>query len=83
MGFSDPRVDELLDRGLATYDQRERARIYRELQDVLAAARPVLFGYSLRTVEALDERLTLTDGEPNLASREWPWELEKLVFRGD
>ena len=40
MGFSDPRVDELLDRGLATYDQRERARIYRELQDVLAAARP-------------------------------------------
>ena len=39
--------------------------------------------WATRTVEALDERLTLTDGEPNLKSRQWFWELEKLVFRGD
>lgn len=81
MGFSDPRVDELLDRGLATYDQRERARIYREFQDLIAATRPVLFGWSSTTTEALSTQLRLTDGEPNLASRQWPWELEKLVVR--
>jgi ABC-type transport system substrate-binding protein len=83
MGFSDPRVDELLDRGIATYDQRERARIYRQLQDELAAARPALFGWAIVTVEALDKRLTYTDGEPDLGSRQWYWQIEKLVLRPD
>ena len=83
MGFADPRVDELQAQGLATYDQRERARIYRELQDVIAADRPVLFAWALRTVEVLDEHLASTDGELNLGSRYWPWQIEKLVLRGD
>jgi ABC-type transport system substrate-binding protein len=81
MGFSNPRVDELLDEGIATYDQRERARIYRELQEVLAEERPVLFGWSARVHEALDARIGLTDGELNLSSRQWFWQLEKLVLR--
>ena len=81
MGFSNPRVDELLDQGIATYDQRERARIYRELQEVIAEERPVLFGWSSRIQEALDARIGLTDGELNLSSRQWFWQLEKLVLR--
>ena len=81
MGFSNPRVDELLDQGLATYDQRERARIYRELQDLLAEERPVLFGWAARIQEALDARIGLTEGEINLSSRQWFWQLEKLVLR--
>lgn len=81
MGFSNPEVDALLDEGIATYDQRERARIYREFQQVLAEERPVLFGWALRIHEALDARLGLTEGEPNLSSRQWFWELEKLVLR--
>jgi peptide/nickel transport system substrate-binding protein len=81
MGFSDPRVDDLLDRGLTTYDQRERARIYREFQDVLAADQPVMFGWAITTREVLDERLTLTEGAPDFGSRMWPWELEKLILR--
>jgi ABC-type transport system substrate-binding protein len=81
MGFSDPRVDDLLDRGIATYDQRERARIYRELQDIIAADRPAMFGWADTTTEAIDDRLTSTDGEPNFTSRQWYWELEKLVLR--
>ena len=80
MGFSDPRVDELIDQGIATYDQRERARIYRELQELIAEERPVLFGWAVRIREALDARIGLTDGELNLSSRQWPWELEKLVL---
>jgi ABC-type transport system substrate-binding protein len=80
MGFSDPRVDELLEQGIATYDQRDRARIYRELQVILAEERPVLFGWASRQDEALDARLRLTDGELNPAARQWFWELEKLVL---
>ena len=80
MGFSDPRVDELLEQGIATYDQRDRARTYRELQRLLAEERPVLFAWAPRQDEALDARLRLTGGELNLASRQWFWELEKLVL---
>ena len=83
MGFADTRVDELLDQGIATYDQRERGRIYREFQQVLADDHPVLFGWAARVHEALDPRLGLTEGELNLASRYWFWELEKLVLRDD
>ena len=81
MGFSNPQVDELLDRGIETYDQRERARIYRELQQVLAAERPVLFGWAARQYEVLDAGLGLTVGELNRSSRMWCWELEKLILR--
>lgn len=81
MGFADEHVDELIDQGVATYDQRERARIYRELQQVLADERPVLFAWAPRQYEALDARLGLTDGQINLSSRMWFWELEKLILR--
>ena len=83
MGFADARVDELLDQGIATYDQRERARIYRELQQLLAQERPVLFAWAARQYEALDARLGLTEGELDLSSRQWYWQLEKLVLRAD
>jgi len=81
MGFSNPQVDALLDAGITTYDQRERARIYREFQQVLVEQRPVLFGWAARIHEAIDARLGLTEGELNLSSRQWFWQLEKLVLR--
>ena len=81
MGFADARVDRLLDEGIATYDQRERARIYRQLQRLIADEHPVLFGWSPRIHEALDARLGLVDGDLDLSSRQWYWELEKLVLR--
>ena len=81
MGFSDPRVDELLDRGVATYDQRERAQIYREFQRLIADEHPVLFGWSARIEEALDVRLGSTAGELDLGSPFWHWQLEHLTLR--
>ena len=50
---------------------------------MLAEERPVLFAWAPRFHEALDPRLGLTDGEFNLASQEWPWQLEKLLLRAD
>jgi ABC-type transport system substrate-binding protein len=80
MGFSNPKVDSLLAEGIATYDQRERARIYRDFQDVLADEQPVLFTWGQRASEALDARLRQTDGPIDLGSRMWWWELEKLTL---
>ena len=81
MGFMNPQVDALLEAGITTYDQRDRAQIYREFQLLLAQERPVLFAWAARLHEALDARLGLTEGDLNLSSRQWFWELEKLVLR--
>lgn len=81
IGFADAEVDRLIEAGVATYDLRERARIYRDLQLRIAELRPVLFAWSPRSTEALDAQLGLTEGEINFESREWCWQLEKLVLR--
>lgn len=81
MGYGNPRIDELLQRGIATYDQRERARIYREFQQVLAEDHAALFAWAFRVNEAIGRDLGLTEGELNLRSRAWFWQLEKLVVR--
>jgi ABC-type transport system substrate-binding protein len=81
MGYGNPRIDELLQRGIATYEQRERARIYREFQQVLAEDRAALFAWAFRVNEAIGRDLGLTEGELNLGSPSWFWQLEKLVVR--
>jgi peptide/nickel transport system substrate-binding protein len=80
-GYANPQVDELLDRGIATYDQRERARIYREFQQLLADDHAALFAWAFRVNEAIDRDLGLTDGELNLRTWSWFWQLDKLVVR--
>lgn len=81
MGLANDRIDELLEAGVATYDRRERTAIYHELQEVFAEERPLLFAWGSRTFEVVSPRLALTDGELNFTSRQWPWQLEKLVLR--
>jgi peptide/nickel transport system substrate-binding protein len=81
MGYANPRIDELLERGIAAYDQRERARIYREFQQLLAEDHAALFAWAFRINEAIDRDLGLTDGELNLGTWSWFWQLEKLVVR--
>ena len=83
MGFENERVDQLLDAGQTTYAQRDRARIYQELQELIAEEKPVLFTWSPKGYVAIDARLGLTDGEINLASPQWFWQYEKLVLRDD
>jgi hypothetical protein len=65
---------------VATYDQRERTAIYHELQRVFAEERPMLFAWAEKAHEYVSPRLGLVDGEPSFVSREWPWQLEKLVL---
>ena len=81
MGYRNERVDALIEAGVATYDQRERARIYRELQEIIAEDRPVLFAWAGRSHDVIDTRLGYLDGEINLASPQWFWQLEKLALQ--
>jgi ABC-type transport system substrate-binding protein len=83
MGYASDRADALLDAGLATYDQRERAQIYRELQEVIAEEKPVLFAWAVRAYDAIDARLGYVDDEIDLGSPQWFWQPEKLVLRGE
>ncbi|MDP8905408.1 MAG: peptide ABC transporter substrate-binding protein [Chloroflexota bacterium] len=83
MGYRNERVDALIDAGLATYDQRERARIYRELQEIIAEERPVLFAWAGRSHDVIDSRLGYVDEEINLGSPQWFWQLEKLTLRDE
>lgn len=81
MGYDSAASDSLLDEGRATYDQRERARTYREWQEVLAEDRPVLFAWSGLIREARSDRLESTRGPLRTDSSAWWWELETLVVR--
>ncbi|HYC56488.1 MAG TPA: peptide-binding protein [Candidatus Binatia bacterium] len=45
VGYDNPQVDELLDRGRRTFDEAERKRVYDQVQDHLAADQPYTFLY--------------------------------------
>ena len=78
VGYSNPQVDQLLERGRATYDQRERARIYREFQHVVAADQPRLYAWSPVQTDALSAGMTSTAGPIPQDVPNWWWQLEAL-----
>ena len=83
MGYASRESDTLLEQGRATYDPRERARLYREHQRILAEDRPVLFAWSPRIREARSDRLASTSGLLSTTSGTWWWQLETLLLRPD
>ena len=81
-GYANLTVDELFDQGLATSDQKQRARIYRELQTILAEDRPYLFVWSPLGVDAVSTDVRSLDGELPFASQNWFWAPERIVVGG-
>lgn len=55
--FSDPRVDELLTRGRATFDPEKRAAIYKELQKIIAEEAPVIYLYYPKEIRVMNEKV--------------------------
>jgi len=51
--YSNPEVDELLERGRTTFDEEERAEIYGEIQEILNEELPYLFMFSRDIVSAV------------------------------
>lgn len=80
IGWSDPRTDELLDQGLATYELNARARIYGELQAILADELPYLFAWNEGSERVVTNRLGSASGPLNTESPNMLWELEALTL---
>jgi ABC-type transport system substrate-binding protein len=81
IGYASERGDALLDQARATYDQRERARLYREFQELLAEDRPVMYAWSPRIREARNDRLESTQDPLASDTSTWWWQLETLFVR--
>ncbi len=79
-GYANPRVDELIDAGKETLDPKQRARIYRELQDLIAHDRPYLFAWSTVKHDAIATGLTSLDGPLDPASPAWSWARERWTL---
>ena len=56
-GYANGEVDKLLERGRATFDQKERARIYQQVQKLIAADVPVVYLVYPAEVQALNKRV--------------------------
>jgi ABC-type transport system substrate-binding protein len=81
IGFRDPEVDRLIDAALATYDKAERARIYRALQEVLAAQQPELFLWSPWQFGAVTSAVSTAGGSLDRTAPGWFCQPETLVVR--
>ena len=60
--YRNPEVDRLIDAGLATYDQAERAEIYREYAAIQAEDLPVIYAWSEIQREGMRRTIQKTDG---------------------
>ena len=81
MGFVDERVDRLVDEGIAAYSREQREPIYRELQQIVAQERPVMFLYSYDWQEVITADLRIGDEAIDTRDRVspmWWWRLEDL-----
>ena len=79
MGFTDPGLDRLLDAASSSYDQGERARLYREVQQELAAQLPMLFLWGSTTTDLVRSAVTTVDGPLDPQAPHWAWQPERMV----
>jgi peptide/nickel transport system substrate-binding protein len=56
-GYANPEVDQLLEKGRATFDQKERARIYQQVQRLIAADAPAVYFVYPAEIQALSRRV--------------------------
>ena len=78
-GFSDPVVDRVVDAAMASYDQAERARLYREAQRKVAEQVPMVFLWSDDIYDAVRAAVATVDGPLDLEAPNWTWQLERMV----
>jgi ABC-type transport system substrate-binding protein len=66
---------------MATYDQAERASLYRQAQQVLAAQVPYVFLWAANAYDVLRSAVTSADGSLDLTAPYWAWQPERLVVQ--
>lgn len=65
IGYANPEVDALLERGRASCRQQERVATYHRLQQVLAEDQPLVFLYFRDALQAVSSRVHGIDPGPN------------------
>ncbi|MGH7264658.1 MAG: ABC transporter substrate-binding protein, partial [Candidatus Rokuibacteriota bacterium] len=56
-GYSNAELDQLLEKGRATFDQKERARLYQQAQKLIAADAPVVYLVYPAEIQAVARRV--------------------------
>jgi len=70
-GFSNPRIDELLEAGLQETSQEGRIAIYHEVQQILSQEVPFLFICFFNSITAVPKNLENFKPNPTLAGNTW------------
>ena len=78
-GFSDPTVDRLVKAAMTTYDQAQRAGLYRQVQVELAAQVPHVFLWAANGFDIVRSSVTTSDRPLDLSAPNWAWQPERLV----
>jgi ABC-type transport system substrate-binding protein len=78
-GFADPVVDRLVAAATSTYDQAERASLYRQMQEELAAQLPYIFLWGATAYDLVRSPVTTVDGPLDLTMPNWGRQPERLV----
>ncbi len=76
MGYSNPQVDKLLEAGRRTLDQVKRARIYGEIQKVLAEEQVLTWLFAPNTIDAVSRRVHGLEGA-QLGGDALIWQIER------
>ncbi len=63
IGYSDERVDRILEQARVVLDQQTRLALYQELQEILAEEQPYVFLFYPNGLEALNQRMNIVDAE--------------------
>ena len=79
IGFADPVLDRLVTAGKSTYDEAERASLYRQVQQELAEQLPYLFLWGAASYDIARSAVRNVDGPLDLAAPNWAWQPERLV----
>ncbi len=78
--YSNPQADELIEKGLVTFDQAERAAIYQEYAVIQSNDLPVIYAWADIAREGLRTTVdTTADGGLQLDSPTWFRQSEKLT----
>jgi peptide/nickel transport system substrate-binding protein len=79
LGFKDPTLERLLAAGMATYDQAERASLYRQAQEEVGAQLPNIFLWEYGTYDVVRSAVSTVAGPLDLTKPNWSWQPERLV----
>lgn len=64
VGYKNERVDELLDEGRRTFDQSQRAAVYREIHELIYKDQPYMFLYTSDALPIVNSRFKGVESSP-------------------